>query len=372
MRKFSSANGGNWIQSRCWVAAGYTDPLMATSVANEGLYMDIILIGFGGVGQGLAQILRDKAADLRDQHGFQARIVGVATRSHGTLYHADGLDLDALLAGIETYPDQPGLIRDWDAARLVRESRADVLVEASPTNLQTGQPALDLCRAAFATSKHVVLANKGPVAVAYDELQALEKASGKHLRFEATVMAGTPSIRLGMQALAGCTIERVRGILNGTTNYILTQMEAGMSFADALAVAQKLGYAESDPSGDVDGWDAAGKGIILSAALFGKKLTLDAMDVRGIGSITQGDIAEARAAGERIKLIVELSENGGTVAPTRLPASHPLANVGGATNAITYVTDLLGEVTLIGAGAGRVQTGFGLLSDLLEIAQLKA
>jgi homoserine dehydrogenase len=146
-------------------------------------------------------------------------------------------------------------------------------------------------------------------------------------------------------------------------------MEGGLGYQKALEVAQAMGYAESDPTADVDGWDAAGKGIILAAALFGKKLTLDAMDVRGIRHITPEDIAEARAAGERIKLIVEVSESGGTVAPTRLPASHPLANVSGSTNAITYVTDLMGEVTLVGAGAGGQQTGFGLLSDLLEIAQ---
>jgi homoserine dehydrogenase len=339
------------------------------SILKQGQHMDIILIGFGTVGKGIAQILRDKADDLRIQQGFEAHIVGVATHSRGTLYRADGLDLDALLDGIERYPDQPGLERDWNALRLVRESNAEVMVEVSPTNLQTAQPALDLCRAAFKSGKHVVLANKGPVAVAYDELQALAQAAGKLLRFEATVMAGTPSIRLGMQALAGCKIEKVRGIFNGTTNYMLTKMTEGASYAEVLAEAQALGYAEADPTADVDGWDAAGKGIILAAALFGKKLTLDQMSVRGIREITTQDIAAAAAAGEQIKLIVEISPEGGKVSPERIPMSHPLAGVSGGTNAITYVTDLLGEVTLIGAGAGGVQTGFGILSDLLEIAQ---
>lgn len=331
--------------------------------------MDIILIGFGTVGKGLAQILRDKADDLRTQQGFEARIVGVATNSHGTLYRADGLDLDTLLKGIDSYPTQSGLKRDWDAARLVRESKADVMVEASPTNLQSGQPALDLCRAAFASGRHVVLANKGPVAVAYDELQSLAKSAGKLLLFEATVMAGTPSIRLGMQALAGCKISKVRGILNGTTNYMLTKMGEGASYAEVLAEAQALGYAEADPTADVDGWDAAGKGIILAAALFGKKLTLAQMFVQGIRDITMEDMAAAKAAGERIKLIVEISPEGGSVVPERISINHPLAGVSGGSNAITYVTDLMGEVTLIGAGAGGVQTGFGILSDLLEIAQ---
>ncbi len=250
-----------------------------------------------------------------------------------------------------------------------RVKAEDVLVEASPTNLQTGQPALDLCSAAFETGKHVVLANKGPVAVAYSELQAQAKAAGKQLRFEATVMGGTPSIRLSMQALAGCHIQRARGILNGTTNYMLTEMDGGLGFAEALELAQALGYAEADPTADVDGWDTAGKAMILAAALFDKKLTLDMMDVRGIRSITPQEIADARTSGERWKLIAEITRDGGSVAPARISESHPLASVSGATNAVTFTTDLLGDVTLIGAGAGGTQTGFGILSDLLEIAQ---
>jgi homoserine dehydrogenase len=172
-----------------------------------------------------------------------------------------------------------------------------------------------------------------------------------------------------MQALAGCRIDSARGILNGSTNFMLTQMENGKPYAEAQAEAQALGYLEADPSADVDGWDAAGKGIILAAALFGKKLTLNDMSVQGIRAITPEQIAAAKAAGERIKLIVEISPQGGKVAPTRLPINHPLASVSGSTNAITYATDLLGEVTLVGAGAGRLQTGFGVLSDLLDIAR---
>lgn len=331
--------------------------------------MDIILIGFGNVGQGLAQILRDKADELREKNNFSARILGVATRSHGTLYHPDGLDLNALLNGVENYPDQPGLQRGWSAEQLVRDSHAEVLVEASPTNLQTAQPALDLCYAAFETGKHVVLANKGPVAVAYADLQARARAANKLLRFEATVMGGTPAIQLAMQALAGCEIKSARGILNGTTNYMLTQMDGGMIYADALAQAQALGYAEANPTADVDGWDAASKAIILAAALFGKALKLEEMDVTGISKITPEQITEARAAGERWKLIAQITPEGASVAPQRLPLSHPLASVSGGTNAVTYSTDLLGDVTLVGAGAGGVQTGFGILSDLLHIAQ---
>lgn len=180
-------------------------------------------------------------------------------------------------------------------------------------------------------------------------------------------MAGTPSIRLAMQALQGCTIREARGILNGTTNYILTQMEGGMSYAEALAQAQQLGYAEADPAGDVEGWDAAGKVIILARALFNSSITFKDMDVKGITAITADDVREAAAAGEKWKLVARVTPDGGSVQPLRVKLSNPLAAVSGATNAITYSTDLMGDVTLVGAGAGRLQTGFGLLSDLLDI-----
>ena len=334
--------------------------------------MKIALIGFGNVGQGLAQILRDRAGSLAAEQDFRPVLVAVATRSRGTLVNPNGLDPAALLdataaGGLDYYPVAPGLDRGWDAARIARELDADVLVEASPSDLQTGGPALGLCHAALADGKHVVLANKGPVAVAYAELMDAARAAGKRLLFEATVMAGTPSLRLALEALAGAGITRARGIINGTTNYILTQMEEGMSFADALAQAQAIGYAEADPTADVDGWDAAGKARILSAALFGKPRTFGEMRVEGISKLTLEDVAAARAAGERWKLIADITPDALTVAPARIPLTHPLAGVMGGTNAITYTTELLGDVTLVGAGAGGIQTGFGLLSDLLAL-----
>jgi homoserine dehydrogenase len=337
--------------------------------------LKLALIGFGVVGQGFAELLQNKAEELKAESGFEARIVAVATRRRGTLYHPDGLDIPALLDAIgkghlDQYSEMPGLSRNRDSLSLIRNSDADVMVEVSPTNLQTAQPALGLCYAAFETGKHVVLANKGPVALAYRELNEAARRARKRLLFEATVMAGTPSIRLAMQALNGCTISEASGILNGTTNYILTRMEGGMSYADALALAQKLGYAETDPTADVDGWDAAGKGMILARALFNSAMTLKDMEVKGISALTLDDVRAAQAAGEHWKLVVHITPDGGSVQPVRVPLSNPLASVSGANNAVTYRTDVLGDVTLVGAGAGRMQTGFGLLSDLLDIARL--
>ncbi|GAB4514534.1 MAG: homoserine dehydrogenase [Anaerolineae bacterium] len=338
--------------------------------------MKIALIGLGSVGQGFLDLVMDKAADLHTRYGLQIQLVAVATGSNGTLVNPDGLDLNTLRAAL-TSGHKPALaayageaVRDWDALRIARESNADVLIEASPSNLKTGQPALDLCYAALNSGKHLILANKGPLAVDYVGLKACAEAAGTLLRFEATVMAGTPTLHLGMQALAGATLTEVRGILNGTTNYILTQMEGGLAYAEALQQAQALGYAEADPAGDVDGWDAAGKLLILAAALFDRRLTFDDLDVSGITAITPADIESARANGERYKLIARLTRDGGEVRAVRLPLSDPLANVSGATNAITLRTDVLGEVTLIGAGAGRRETGFALLADLLDIHRL--
>jgi homoserine dehydrogenase len=333
--------------------------------------MRIVLIGLGVVGQGLLEILNDKQAELA-QLGFRPRLVAAATRSRGCLYHPEGLDLPALLAAarrghLDFYPAGPGLVRNQDILALIRTCQAETLVECSPTDWQSGQPALDYCRAAFASGQHVALANKGPLAAAYDELVTRAQQAGKLLRFEATVMAGTPAIRLAMQALQGCRISEARGILNGTTNYILTQMEHGLDYAAALAEARRLGYAEADPSADVDGWDAAGKALILSRALFGSAFRLDEMQVQGIRHLTSEDIQAARAAGETWKLIARMTPAEASVAPMRVALTGPLAAVSGVMNAVTYVTDLSGEVTLVGPGAGGAATGFGLLSDLLDI-----
>lgn len=334
--------------------------------------MRIILVGFGTVGQGFVQILRDKADDLRERCGLVARIVGVATRTRGVLYHPNGFDLDALLAvgaqgNLSAYPDSAGLVRDWSIEQLIRQANADVMMEASVSDLQTGQPATDYCLAALDTRKHVITANKGVVALHYRTVQARAESVQKQFRFEGTVMAGTPSIMLARQALAGTTIESARGILNGTTNYMLTQMEGGLSYAQALADAQRLGYAEADPSADVDGWDAAGKALILANAVLGAALSLDDLSVQGISALTPDDLAEASRENTRYRLIAEVSRTGGSVRPQRLPLSDPLAGVTGATNAITYRTDLLGDVTLVGAGAGGQQTGYALLADLLAL-----
>ncbi len=339
--------------------------------------MRIAIIGFGVVGQGLVEILRDKGETLRQQDGLDIQLVAVCDTAKGAVYHPRGLDATLLLQAVQTagslesYPDAVGLVRGLDSISTICDTGADVIVEATWTNLEIGEPAITHIRTAFQAGKHVVTSNKGPVALAYKELKALADAKGLLWGIEGTVMSGTPALRLGTTALAGCTIRAVRGILNGTTNFILTRMEGGASYAEALAEAQRLGYAEANPTADVEGYDALGKLLILAAVVFGHPITAQQVRRQGITHLTPQHIQSAQAQGKRWKLIAELQRGDdgvhARVAPQMVDLSHPLAGVSGATNAITYVTDLLGEVTLVGPGAGRRETGFALLSDLLEI-----
>ena len=334
----------------------------------------LALIGFGNVGQGFVQILHERGDDLAQRDGTQFQLVAVSDLLKGSIYDPGGLSAATLLHAIgadNNLDNVPAPHRGWNALRTIEESNADVIIEISYTNLETGEPALSHVRQALAAGKHVITTNKGPVALRYPELRTLARDKGVEIGVEGTVMSGTPALRLGQELLAGAGVWRVQGILNGTTNYILTQMEAEHSYVEALAEAQARGYAEADPTGDVEGYDAAGKVVILANLLMDLPLTMKDVDRQGITHLQPEDIATAKGAGERWKLIgsVEKREGGfkASVRPLRLPATHPLASVSGATNAITYTTDLLGDVTLIGPGAGRTETGYALLGDLLAI-----
>jgi homoserine dehydrogenase len=337
----------------------------------------LALVGFGAVGQGFTQLLRDWGERLAERYDLAFQLVAVWTHSRGSLYDPNGLEPAALLDAIA----RGGHLRDLPAQTdlgvldLIERRAADVLVEASPTNLATGEPATSYIRAALDRGMHVVTANKGPVALHLAELRRAAAAARVCFGFEGTVMSGTPALRLAWSDLAGCEIAELKGIVNGTTNYILTQMEQGRDYAAALAEAQRLGYAEADPAGDVEGHDAAAKALILANVLMNAGLGLNDVERMGITGVTREMIAEAKASGERWKLLARVRREGGrvkaSVAPTRLPLGHPLAGVGGVTNALTITTDLLGEVTLIGPGAGGAATGFALLSDILALHRLQ-
>ncbi len=340
---------------------------------------NLALIGFGTVGQGLANLLWEKRGLLRERYGFEYEVVVISDPLKGSVYNPEGLDLGKLLSLVKEtgrvagYPEGK---KAWDSLKSIRESNADIVIEVTYTDIQTGEPAISHIRAALKGKKHVVTTNKGPIALAYRELSELARENGVLLRFEGTVLSGTPSLNLGLEALAGAEIREVRGILNGTTNYILTEMSKGISYEAALKEAQRLGYAEAKPDADVEGWDAVAKIVILANALMGGDVKVADVERKGITGLDISDIEEAREEGKRWKLIARAWGEGDKVKakvwPEKIGPEDFLANVGGVTNALIVDTDVLGEVTIIGPGAGGCEAGFALLSDMLNIHRLLA
>lgn len=334
----------------------------------------VAIIGFGNVGQGFANILKSKSAVLSETFGVEVKIVAICDLFLGSIADEDGLKIDSVMAHLSSHSNlkqYPSPQAGWTAIETIDNSRADILVELAYTDLKTGEPAYSHIKQALNNRMHVSMTNKGPVALFYPELRDIANKNGVKIGIEGTVMSGTPALTLGQESLLAAGISKIEGIFNGTTNYILGEMEQGMDFDAALKQAQELGYAEAEPSGDVDGHDAAAKVVILANLMMGTSLTLDDVSYGGISKITAQDIKAAREAKKHWKLLgkveCRVGEVHASVQLTMIDGEHPLANVGGATNAITYSTELLGDVTLIGAGAGRLETGYAVLEDILNI-----
>src|SRR6266567_2234571 len=344
-------------------------------------HLRLSIVGFGVVGQGLAELLVSKRKLLLQHYDLDVKVVSIANARHGFLYREDGLYLPTVLelaAQKRPLTEHPGIQHWTNALEGLRATGGDVLAEASWTNLHDAEPGMSHIRAALSQGMHVITANKGPVALAANELLALAQQHGVQLRMESTVMAGTPVISTIREGMAGASVHALRGILNGTTNYILTAMAAGQSYAAALADAQARGYAETDPTADVEGHDAVAKTLILAALIFGRSLKPGDVIRQGITTITREQVQQAIEQDKRIKLVASLRLLAGDerkeealearVEPIALPLSDPLARVDGVMNALTIATDTLSEVTIIGPGAGRVATGQGLLADVIACA----
>jgi homoserine dehydrogenase len=341
----------------------------------------LAFIGFGTVAQGCAEQLVLKKTQLSQDHNFEYRVVSISDTLKGSIQNNDGIDLsEALrLAKGGKKLDGQGIkgVVGLSSLESIRTSEADVVIEASWTNLKDGEPGLSHITSALQNDKDVVTSNKGPLALAYRRLVALAKAQGRHLRFESTVMSGTPIFSLKEFGLAGAKVTELRGILNGTTNYILTQMEQGMRYDEALKQAQKLGYAEANPEGDVEAYDPAAKVTILANALMNADVNYRDVEREGISEINPEVIRKASKKSERIKLVASASIGGdgkvkAAVRPTPVPYTSILAHVGGVMNALQISTDVQPDVTIIGPGAGGDSAGYGLLNDLLIVHKMRA
>ncbi|MBP7693002.1 MAG: homoserine dehydrogenase [Anaerolineales bacterium] len=330
----------------------------------------LALLGFGNVGRALAQLLINKAAEVRGIYGADYRITGIAARRLGWLADPAGVDVTAALAG--SMAGQP-----WDQGDLsawLKASQADVLFENTSMNPQTGQPAISYLRTALEAGVHSVTANKGPVVHAFGELSSLAQAKGKRFLHEAAVMGGTPIFSLFREALPGVQLKRFRGILNSTTNLILSEMEQGLSFEAAVKKAQDLGIAETDPSADVDGWDAAVKVSALATVLMGVPVKPQDVAPTGIRALTGEQVRAARAAGQPFKLICQAEKTAdgrvtASVRPTQLPASDPIANVNGPDSIVTFEMDTIYSLTVSEQRPDAITTAYGPFADFLTIVR---
>jgi homoserine dehydrogenase len=333
---------------------------------------NLALLGFGNVGRALAGLLQSKTTELRDKYDIGWKITGVASRRLGWLANPDGFEVDALLAGNSHSPMTNSNIQEWLAA-----ARADVLFENSSMNPHTGQPAIDYLKAGLEHGAHVITANKGPVVHAYYELRDLAAAKGKRFLFEATVMGGAPIFSLFREALPAANLKRFRGLLNSTTNLILSEMEGGASFEQAVKAAQDLGIAETDPSADVDGWDAAVKVSALATVLMEAPLKPQDIQREGIRGLTQEMVQAARRVGRPFKLVcqAERADDGrvtASVRPEQVPLNDPLASVNGANSIITFETDTLYGLTLSEQNPDAVTTAYGPLADFITLVRNSA
>lgn len=330
--------------------------------------MRLIVIGFGVVGQSFAKLLLSRSADLYSKHGIKPRVVACVDNG-GSAVAPAGLDLQCLLDAKRV----KGTVGAYNAGngkfaplQLIESVDAEVVLECTPTNLTDGEPGTSHIITAMRTGKHVISVNKGPLALAFPSLIELANYNGVMFRFSGTVGGGTPILEFAKRCLKGDRIASFRGILNGTTNYILSKMEEGLTYENALQDAAGKGYAESNPSLDVDGFDAAAKLVIMANWVMGMKVTMRDVSRTGITKVTVAEVKKAAQRSNAIKLIAACDRRKLVVAPTEVAKTDPIC-VNSTLNAVTFSSEHSGQQTIIGRGAGGMETASSVLRDLIEI-----
>ncbi|NIM96137.1 MAG: homoserine dehydrogenase [Anaerolineales bacterium] len=340
--------------------------------------MPIALLGFGNVGRALAKLLILKQEELNYRYNIAFSIVGISTKRHGAVIDPRGIDIHNAIRLIEmgdSLASLSALPTPVDNVNFIRSTGAKVLFENTPVSYSDGQPAIDHIRTALECGMHAITANKGPVVHAYEALLDLAESKGVCFLFESTVMDGAPIFSMWRESLPAGTIFAFRGVLNSTTNLILSLMEEGKTFAEAVEHAQAIGIAETDPSGDIDGWDAAIKVAALVTVLMGIPLKPDRVDRKGIGQISESTIERSLKDGKRWKLICMAKRDGdqvqASVSPQELESSSPLFNVMGTSSAVTFQSDILGDLTIFEEDPSPATTAYGLLADFINAVRSK-
>ncbi|HEY0723615.1 MAG TPA: hypothetical protein VGD41_06500 [Pyrinomonadaceae bacterium] len=325
----------------------------------------LCFLGFGNVGRALARLLVAKSNDLRENYGIEWEIAGVATRRMGWRASENAIDVAQLLAGTDETASQHG-IADWLAL-----AKPDVVFETTSLNPETGQPAIDYLRKSLQAGAHAITANKAPIVYAYDELNEIAVAQGKRLMFESTVLDSAPVFSLFRETLPAVRVRGFSGVFNSTTNVILETMEEGRSFAEGVKTAQELGVAETDPSNDVDGWDAIMKVCAIARVIL--RVPLLPSDVRreGIRGLDSATLKAARAEGKPFKLLARATVNAdgsvtAFVRPEQIALNDPFGGVRGTSLAIHFELDTIPGLTVISHRPNLQSTAYGLLADFVN------
>ena len=337
----------------------------------------LAFIGFGNVARALARLLLRKENLLNSKYGITFSATGIATGRHGFAVNPDGLDLEKALSLVESGQSLSELSTTPvdNSIDVIKNSKAGFMFENSPVNHHTGQPAIDHVRVALELGMHVSTANKGTVVYGYRELTALAASKGKQFMFESTVLGGSPLFSVFRETMPGAELISFQGILNSTTNIILSRMERGESFDDAVKYCQSIGIAETDPSGDVDGWDAAIKVAALVTVLMDTPLTPQQVEREGIREITSDKIEQAKASGKRWKLVCSAEKVGGQIKASAKPQlvsmSSPLYSMENSTSGVAFRTDVLGDYSIVESEredmvAGPIPTAYGLFADFVN------
>jgi len=340
----------------------------------------LAFIGFGNVARSLARLLERKSNLMKSKYGITYSVTGIATGSHGFAVNTDGLDVNKTLELVESKQSISSLstTKVENSLDVVKNSQADVMFENSPVNTQTGQPALDHIRLSLNLGMHAITANKGPVVHGYRELTALAESKEKKFRFESAVLGGAPVFSVMREAFPLVELASLKGIFNATTNIILSRMENGESYEDAVKFCQSIGVAETDPTNDVDGWDAAIKVAALVTVLMDTPMTPQDVNPTGIRGITSEMIAKAKAEGKRYKLVCSAEKVGdkvnASVAPELVDAASPLYGMMNSNTGVTFRTDVILDYSITqserpGMQGGPVETAYGLFADFVNIAR---
>jgi homoserine dehydrogenase len=333
--------------------------------------LKLCFMGLGSVGRELIKLIDRKRDDVQAQYDLSFKTVGIATGKHGILVDPSGIDHAYALSG--QWTDRVWPSTEENRIKMIRECGANALVEMSPINRATGRPALDYLELALNLGMHAITANKGPVVHGYRHLSALAKQRGKAFLFESTVMDGFPLLNLYRECLPATRVTSFRGVLNSTTNLILNLMDGGQSFEEAVQYAQSIGIAETDPSNDIDGWDASVKVCVLSNVLLGADLRPTDVDRTGIRAITSEMIKDAASRDRKYRLICLATREDGTVkakvAPEEVAPDDPAYNLEGTTSVVQIRTDTLNQLTLLETAPTPAQTAFGVLADLISAAR---